>query len=104
MKFDEIMYITNKIINNEFNHVENENLEGMNDLENYNKIAEEANEIYIKLSELLPKEYKYLIDKLESRENDRLSIEIRHYFKKGVAAGTANLNFIKDITGGIKFY
>lgn len=104
MDYEKGKKLINSIVENEFAHIQDENLNGMDNLKEYNKIAKEANEIYIKLAELLPKEYKYLVDELETKEVDRLCIEIKHYFKKGVAAGTSNLNFLRDLTGGIIFY
>ena len=68
------------------------------------RISEESEKIYKKLSEVLPQEYKYLVNELETKECDKLCFETRHYFKKGVAAGTSNLNFLRDLTGGTIFY
>lgn len=104
MKLNEIENITNKIINNEFNHVEEENLEGMDELEEYNKIVEENRERYEILLNALPSHLHKVLNDFYDNCSNRTLIETRHYFKKGVAAGTSNLNFIRDITGGMKFY
>lgn len=104
MKFNECMYITNKIIENEFTHVQKENLEGMENLDEYNKMAEENNERYLLLMKALPENLQKVLTKFYDTCYDRTLYEIRHYFKKGVATGTSNLNFIRDITGEDKFY
>lgn len=104
MNYEKINELINNIVSNEFYHVQEENLHGMDNLEEYEKISEESEKIYRKLSEVLPQEYKYLVDELETKECDKLCFEIKHYFKKGVAAGTSNLNFLRDITSGMIFY
>lgn len=104
MKLEETKKLIDNIINNEFNHVQNENLKGMDDLKRYKKIEEETDEIQRKLYELLPSEHHHLVDEWESKETERDCIEIRHYFKKGVDCGTSNLNFLIDLTYGMKFY
>lgn len=104
MNYEENKKLINNIVKNEFGHIQNENLHGMNDLKEYEKLSKEADKIQQKIFELLPIEYRHLIDELESKENEKRYIEIRHYFKKGVAAGTSNLNFLRDLTGGIIFY
>lgn len=103
MNFKEFKLIDN-IVANEFNHVQNEAFEHMDELNEYKKIAYEIEKMQHKLLELLPKEYHDLVDDLDSKVWEMASIEIRHYFKKGVVAGTSNLNFIRDITKGIQFY
>ena len=104
MNYEENKKLINNIVNNEFNHIQNENLHGMENLEQYKILSNKVDEIQHKLYELLPKEYHHLIDELETKGTDKLCIEIRHYFKKGVAAGTSNLNFLRDLTGGTIFY
>lgn len=104
MNYRETLDLANNIIENEFNHIQAENLDYMDKLEEYNKIADEVQQIQDKLFKLLPMEYKDLVDDLDSKVWEMVCIEIRHYFKKGVVAGTANLNFLRDITKGTRFY
>lgn len=104
MNYEERKKLINNIVDNEFDHVQNENLEGMDELEKYNNIAENVDIIQTKLFELLPNEHKYLLDELDTKVWEMVSIQVRHYFKKGVAAGTSNLNFLRDITNGVNFY
>lgn len=104
MNYNETLSLLNKIINNELNHVEEENLEGMDELEEYNKIVEENGERYEALLKALPSHLHKVLNDFYDESTRRMLMENRHYFKKGVAAGTTNLNFIRDITGGMKFY
>ncbi|NFA42715.1 hypothetical protein EXM65_09050 [Clostridium botulinum] len=96
MNYEQTKELISNIIDNEFNHVQDENLEGMDNLEEYKKIAEKVNAIQTKLFEVLPNEYKDLVDRLDVEMWEKFYIEIRHYFKKGVIAGTTNLEFLKD--------
>ena len=104
MTFEETKRLINNIIENEFDHIQDENLEGMDNLDKYDKIAEENNERYELLLKALPEELQKVLTQFYDGCVDRTSYEIRHYFKKGVVAGTANLNFVRDIAGGAKFY
>lgn len=104
MNFDERMKLIDNIVDNEFNHVGNENLEGMDNLEKYNKIAKENQEKYELLRNALPEDLQKVLWNYSDEHENMLLLEIQHYFKKGVAAGVTNLNFLKDITGNLKFY
>lgn len=104
IKFDDYMKLIDNIIENEFIHVQDEALKGMDELDEYNKIRKEANSIQLKLCELLPSEYHQLVEDWDAKIWEGFCIEMRHYFKKGVVAGTSNLSFIRDITEGYKFY
>lgn len=96
--------LINNIIENEFYHVQNESLDIMDELEEYNKIVDETNNLKDKLFKLLPVEYHDLLDDWDCKTWELATLECRHYFKKGVCAGTSNLNFVRGITGGMKFY
>lgn len=98
------MKLIDNIVENEFDHIEEENLKSMDELETYKEIAKEVNDINQKLVELLPKEYKDLVDEWDTKTWELVCMQIRYYFKKGVAAGTSNLNFIRDITDGYKYF
>lgn len=104
MSYDKTKKLIDNIVKNEFIHVQDQNLEGMDELERYEKNSEEISKLQNALLKALPKEYQYLVDELDSKMWENVSIEIRHYHKKGVAAGTSNLNFLRDITGGNTFY
>ena len=104
IEYEKRIKLINKIIENEFVHVQDENLEGMDDLEEYNKIIEDNDQRYLILIEALPKELQKVLIQFSDAYGEILAYEIQHYFKKGVAAGTSNLNFLRDFTGDYKFY
>ena len=104
MNFDERMKLIDNIVDNEFNHVSNENLEGMVNLEEYNEIAKKNQKKYELLEKALPEDLRKVLWQYSDEHETMLFYEIQHYFKKGVVAGTSNLNFLRDITGGMKCY
>ncbi|MBE6089534.1 hypothetical protein [Clostridium beijerinckii] len=103
MNYNKMLYTTNKIIENEFIHVQDEALKGMEDLEKYKKIIKDNDERYSILMKALPKEMQEILMQFSDTCGDILTYEIQHYFKKGVVAGTSNLNFLRNITNGINF-
>ena len=104
MNYEKTKELINNIVTNEFYHVQNQGLEGMDEFEEYEKIGEEISKMQDQLLKALPEEYHYLVDKLDSKMHEEFAIERRHYFKKGIAAGTSNLNFVGDLTAGVVFY
>lgn len=104
MKYRNCIKLINNIVDNEFIHVHDENLKGMECLEEYNKIIEDNDQRYLILIEALPKELQKVLMQFSDAHGEILAYEIQHYFKKGVAAGTSNLKFISDITDGVKIY
>ena len=98
MKYEEVKKLINNVIKNEFRRVEEENLKDLNVevLKAYKSYSSEIIRLQKKiqggLSEELKKDF-YIMDSLLM---DQLCIEIAYYFKKGVQAGTTNLNFLKD--------
>lgn len=104
MKYKNHIKLINNIVDNEFIHVHDENLKGMDDLEEYKKIIEDNDQRYLILIEALPKELQNILMQFSDAYGEILACEIQYYFKKGVAAGTSNLNFLRDLTGNYKFY
>lgn len=104
MKYNDYIKLINDIVENEFNHIEEGNLKGMDELDKYKEISKEVDNIQKKLFEVLPDEYKDLVDDWDTKIWEMLCMQIRYYFKKGVAAGTSNLNFIRDITNGYNYF
>lgn len=104
MKLEETKKLINNVIENEFNHVQDQELKGMDELEEYNKLVNKNNDRYELLLKSLPDELQKVLNDYYDICTDRMQMEARHYFKKGVDAGASNLNFIRDITGGMKFY
>ena len=104
MDLQDTKKLINNVIENEFSHIQ-ETQEYEDSLINSELNAKNKNieEILKKLFEVAP-EHKELIDKFDSEVASYWTDVCRYYFKKGVAAGTANLNFLRDLTDGTMFY
>jgi len=100
---EDIKRLINNIIQNEFNHIQDENLKGMDDLEKYNLLNKEIDKIQDDILQALPEELKPLVNEWDIKIWHVLTIINDYYFRKGVIAGTSNLNFLRDSTGGIIF-
>lgn len=88
--------IVDGVISNEFNNIQDENLEDMKDLKKYNELGATSNKLYRDLEKCLPEEHHYLLGKLEEVLTQQLCLEIRYYFRKGVKAGLTNLDYLKE--------
>lgn len=104
MNFEENLKIINKIIENELTHVQNENFKGMDNLDKYNKLIKERDDIFLLLMKALPKESQKILTRFCDIYEFMSLYETEHYFKKGVSAGTSNLNFLRDLSDGVIFY
>lgn len=85
------------IINVEFEHVEDKNLNDMNDLEEYKELAKRCDKIHHILLENTPIELHDLINEMLDKQLDQLCYEIRYYFKEGVKCGLTRLKFLEEI-------
>lgn len=102
MNYEEKRKLINNIIENEFTHIQI--YRELNDLKKDKerlKESEESSKLFKKLLEGASKEYQEMLDDYYSAVISELVSYCRYYFKEGVAAGTSNLNFIRDITDGI---
>jgi DNA modification methylase len=104
MKYDEMNFVIDKVIENEFSHVSYDNLNGMKEFKEYEKMAKENNKKYELIAKALPEDLKKVFWEYVNEHETMLLLENQHYFKKGVAAGVTNLSFLKDITNNYKFY
>ena len=86
MKYEEANKFINSVIENEFQHVQHYEEKGFSD----------TDEVFEKLLKSIPEEYRKLIDEYSSAACHEWVNLCRFYFKKGVIAGTTNLNFLKD--------
>lgn len=104
MKYNDYMKLINNIVENEFYHIQqSEEYEySLKDPE-LSKRRTDADNLLHELFEITP-EHEDLIDKYEVESAAFWTTLCMYYFKKGVAAGTANLNFIRDITEGFKYF
>jgi hypothetical protein len=104
LRYDEYMKLIDNIVENEFNHIQEteEREDSLKDPE-INTKSKDAEALLLKLLGIAP-EHRNLIDQSDGASTTYWTALCRYYFKKGVAAGTANLNFIRDITEGYKFY
>lgn len=97
MKYEEANKFINSVIENEFQHVQSYEEKDFSDKnKEQNELETKANEILEKLLKSVPEEYRKLIDEYSSAAcYERVNL-CMFYFKKGVIAGTTNLNFLKD--------
>lgn len=96
MDLENTRSIINNVINNEFDHIQEtqEDKEISKDI----KISERSkkyNDLLNELIKVVP-EYGDLIDELDAESAVYWTMLCRYYFKKGVVAGTTNLEFIKN--------
>ena len=98
MKYEDLRKLINNVIENEFRTVERENLQGLDTevLEEYENYSNEIIRLQEKIQGGLSEELKKDFYRMDSLLIDQLCIEIAYYFKKGVIAGTTNLNFLKN--------
>lgn len=96
MNLEDTRKIINDIIQNEFNHIqENQEHEYVCNNIEINIKSKNTNEALNKLIEVAP-EHRELIDKFENEFADYEVALCRYYFKKGVVAGITNLKFLEN--------
>ena len=96
MNLDYTKKLINNVIENEFQHIQE--TQELNDLKEDKALDEEssrADELFKKLLKVMP-EHKELLDEYYSAMNSFGVDFARYYFRKGVRAGTTNLEFLKD--------
>ena len=98
MKYEEVKKLIDNVIENEFRSVEEENLKDLDTevLNAYKSYSSEIIRLQEKIQGGLSEELKKDFYRMDSLLLDQLCIEIAYYFKKGVIAGTTNLNFLKN--------
>ena len=98
MNYEKMCKLINGIVENEFNKVQEFKEAGFADKDTeqqqLNKISSDLME---KLMGTLSEEQKDLLDKLDGALASEWINLCRFYFKKGLAAGLTNLNFLSDI-------
>lgn len=72
-------------------------------LKDYNSYAERREEIASKLLEVVPQEYKELIEELELTSDTISGIESSVLFKKGLVLGVTELNYLTEVGLEIAF-
>lgn len=96
MKLQDSKRLINSVIGNEFRHIQetqsHEELKANVQIELESIVA---NSILKKLLEIAP-EHKDLLNKLDNEVSTYWADVCEYYFKKGVIAGTTNLNFLRD--------
>lgn len=97
MKYEEANKFINSVIENEFQHVHHYEEKGFSDTDKDQKeLEDKTTEVFEKLLKSIPEEYRKLIDEYSSAACYEWVNLCRFYFKKGVIAGTTNLNFLKN--------
>ncbi|NFA43645.1 hypothetical protein EXM65_13915 [Clostridium botulinum] len=102
MNYQKLGILMDKVIENEFKHIQ-EHHERDDINKNIEVVKEEkrANELFEKLLQVVPEQKNLINDYDEVITNYWIDIA-RYYFKKGVIAGTSNLNFVNtniDVMG-----
>jgi len=97
MRIEEIRKLINNVIENEFNHIQEdkEHEESLNDM-GIRAYYESAGNLLDELFKVAP-EHKELIDKLDEEITSYWSLLCKYYFKKGVIASATNLKFLEDV-------
>ncbi len=97
MKYEEMRKLIENIIENEFQHIQ-ENCERkfLDKDKEQMELTEESEKLLKQLHENIPEEYQKLLDDYSSAVLYEWVNMCRFYFKEGVKAGTTNLEFLKD--------
>ena len=100
MKFEQVNKIINGIVENEIEHIENEQeVEFIEKNQDYINQRENSNDIYNTLKNQLTEEQQYLLnDLMDSLVMEESIIKI-FYFKEGLRAGLSNLKFLNEVDG-----
>lgn len=104
MNYEDLKKLINNVIENEFRTVEREDFQGLDEevLDEYTGYTRKITGLQHKILDGLTEELQNDFSKLEELITRQLCIEIKYYFKRGVVAGTTNLNFLRD-TGIIEY-
>ncbi|WP_252234763.1 hypothetical protein [Clostridium sp. ZS1] len=104
MNIEKLELLMDKVIENEFKHIQ-EHHERDDINKNIEVVKEEkrANELLEKLLQVAP-EQKSLINNYDEVITNYWVDIARYYFKKGVIAGTSNLDFITTTIDGMSIY
>lgn len=100
MKYEEIKKLAENIIENEFQHIQENGERNFTDTDKEQiELSGESERLFKELFDNTPKEYqKLLYDYYAAVSADWINM-CRFYFKEGVKAGVSNLEFIKEIDG-----
>lgn len=100
MEYKDIKKLTENIIENEFQHIQENGERNFIDTDKEQiELTGESERLFKELFDNTPKEYqKLLCDYYAAVSADWVNM-CRFYFKEGVKAGMSNLEFIKEIDG-----
>lgn len=100
MEYKDIKKLTENIIENEFQHIQENGERNFIDTDKEQiELTGESERLFNELFDNTPKEYqKLLYDYYAAVSADWVNM-CRFYFKEGVKAGMSNLEFIKEIDG-----
>ena len=104
MNYEDLKKLINNVIENEFRTVEREDFQRLDEevLDEYTGYTRKITGLQHKILDGLTEELQNDFSKFEELITRQLCIEIKYYFKRGVVAGTTNLNFLRD-TGIIEY-
>lgn len=105
MKYEEIKKLAENIIENEFQHIQENGERNFIDTDKEQiELAGESERLFKELFDNTHKEYQKLLDDYYSAVTTEWVNMCRFYFKEGVKAGVSNLEFIKEIDGTEAIY
>lgn len=97
MKVEELKVLINNIIENEYKHIQDHQVEDMENNKEWNETNENMSKVFSEIYKDIPKELKSKIDELDALIGLEESYLERYYFKKGVKAALTNLKFLSEI-------
>lgn len=97
MKIEELKVLINNIIENEYKHIQDHQVEDMENDELWNETNENMSKVFSEIRKDIPEELKNKIDEIDSLIGLEESCLEKYYFKKGVKAALTNLKFLSEI-------
>lgn len=98
MKFEQAEKLINGIVENEINHIKNEQeVEFTNENQEYINQNKNTNDIYNTLKKQLTEEQQYLLNDLMNSTALEWILLNEFYFKEGLRAGLSNLKFLNEL-------
>ncbi len=96
MNLDDTKKLINNVIENEFQHIQNtQEFNDLNEDKDLDEESRKADELFKRLLKVMPGHEELINDYYDATTSFAVDFA-RYYFRKGVRAGTTNLEFLKD--------
>ena len=97
--FEVIKTLVKNTLDNEFNHIQNENFEDMKEAskKEYENARLKSTQLYEQICTHLPEELHQLVSELMDEMTNITCIEERYYFNRGVVASLTNLDYLQEV-------